>query len=105
MPGKDNTVADTMSRNAYPATSSREDVSFHGSAKAEAGVKKLIEKEIAEGNMLGMIRLGRTSTVGSLEKGYQRSVTQGQFLIMDPQDLARPVAYHIPVTTTSGAGE
>ena len=59
MPGKDNTVADAMSRYAYPASSSREDVSFHGSAKAEAEVKKLIEREIAEGNMLGMIRLGK----------------------------------------------
>ncbi len=68
-------------------------------------MKKLIEREIAEGNLLGMIRLRRTNTVGSLEKGYQRSITQGQFVIMDPQDLARPVAYHIPVITRSGAGE
>jgi hypothetical protein len=72
MPGKDNTVADAMSRYAYPASYSREDVSFHGSTKAETEVKKLIEKEIAEGNMLGMIRLGRTNTVGSLDKGYHR---------------------------------
>jgi hypothetical protein len=48
MPGKDNTVEDAMSRYAYPASSSREDVSFHGSAKAEAEVKKLIEREIAK---------------------------------------------------------
>jgi hypothetical protein len=46
MPGKDNTVADAMSRYAYPASSSREDVSFHGSAQAESEVKKLIEREI-----------------------------------------------------------
>ncbi len=82
MPGKDNTVADAMSRYAYPASSSREDVSFHGSAKADAEVKKLIEKEVAEGNMVGMIRLGRTSTVGTLEKGYQSSITQGQFFLI-----------------------
>ncbi len=85
--------------------SSRDDVSFHGSAKADAKVRKLIEKEVAEGNMLGMIRLGRTNTVGTLEKGYQRSVTRGRFIILDPQDLARPVAYHVPVITRSWAGE
>jgi hypothetical protein len=105
MPGKDNTVADAMSKYAYPASSSREDVSFHGSSQAEAEVNKLIEREIAEGNMLGMIRLGRTNTVGCVEKGFQRSITQGQFVIMDPKDLARPVVYHIPVITRSGAGE
>jgi hypothetical protein len=54
---------------------------------------------------MGMIRLVRTNTVGILEKGYQRSITQGQFVIMDHQDLARPVAYHIPVIKRSGAGE
>ncbi len=48
MPGKDNTVAEAMSKYAYLASSSREDVSFHGSAKAEAEVKKPFEKEIAE---------------------------------------------------------
>ena len=64
IPGKDNTVADTMSRFAYPASSSREDVSFHRSARADAEVRKLIEQEIAEGNMIGMIRLGRTTTRG-----------------------------------------
>jgi hypothetical protein len=94
-----------MFRYAYRASSSREDVSFNGSAKAEAEVKKLVEREIAEGNILGMIRLGRTSTVGSLEKGYQRSITQGQFVVIDPQDLARPVAYHIQVINRSGVGE
>jgi hypothetical protein len=85
MPGKDNTLADAMSRYAYPAPSSRDDVSFHGSAKAKAELKKLIEREIAEGNMFGMIRLGITNTVGSLEKCYHCSITQGQFIIMDPQ--------------------
>jgi hypothetical protein len=52
-----------------------------------------------------MIRLRKTNTVGSLEKVYQRSITQGQFVIMDPQDLARPLAYHMPVINRSGAGE
>ncbi len=42
MPERDNTVADAISRYAYPASSPREDVSFHVSDKAEAEVKKLI---------------------------------------------------------------
>jgi hypothetical protein len=48
IPGKKNTVADAISRYAYTASSSREDVSFHSSAKAKAEVKKVIEKDIAK---------------------------------------------------------
>ena len=40
VPGRENIVPDAMSRFAYPATSAREDVSFHGSAQACAEVKK-----------------------------------------------------------------
>ena len=39
IPGPDNVVADAMSRYAYPASSAREDVSFHGSAEASEEVK------------------------------------------------------------------
>ena len=38
IPGPENTVADALSRWAYPASSAREDVSFHGSAYAKAEV-------------------------------------------------------------------
>ena len=48
IPGKDNIVADAMSRFAYPATSAREDVSFHGSAKSKEEVTKMIEQERRE---------------------------------------------------------
>jgi hypothetical protein len=40
IPGSTNNLADAMSRYAYPASSAREDVSFHGSAQACAEVKK-----------------------------------------------------------------
>jgi hypothetical protein len=40
VPGPDNFIADALSRWAYPATSAREDVSFHGSAQACGEVKK-----------------------------------------------------------------
>ena len=58
--GKDNFVADALSRFAYLASSNREDVSFHGSATAHAEVTKLLEEEAAESRMMQFIRLGRT---------------------------------------------
>ena len=45
VPGPQNEVADAMSRYAYPASSAREDIGFHGSAKARQEVKDLIEEE------------------------------------------------------------
>jgi hypothetical protein len=59
MPGKDNIVADAMSRYAYPASSAREDVSFHGSATAREEMKKIIEKEIREGRMVALLQMGK----------------------------------------------
>jgi hypothetical protein len=47
VPGPDNVVADAMSRWAYPASSARHDVSFHGSAEASEEVKKMVEEELA----------------------------------------------------------
>lgn len=46
--GKDNTVAEAMSRWAYPASSNREDVSIHGSAIADHEVSEMVEKERQE---------------------------------------------------------
>ena len=48
IPGKENVVADAMSRWAYPATSAREDVSFHGSWQAKEDVRKMLQKEKQE---------------------------------------------------------
>ena len=58
MPGKDNVVADALSRFAYPASSAREDVSFHGSSQACEEIQKIIEKELLEGRMVGHLILG-----------------------------------------------
>jgi len=55
--GEDNVVADAMSRYAYPASSAKEDVSFHGSAANREAVKELIAKEVAEGRMVGVVCL------------------------------------------------
>ncbi len=35
LPGAENVVADAMSRWAYPATSARQDISWHGSKRAK----------------------------------------------------------------------
>ena len=58
VPGPDNVVPDALSRWAYPASSSREDVSFHGSLEAKEEVKRMLEKELAERKVVGMVRLG-----------------------------------------------
>ena len=55
MPGKDNVVADALSRFAYPACKAFQDTSFHGSEEARLEMKKIIEEELAEGRTVGMI--------------------------------------------------
>lgn len=48
LPGKDNVVADALSRWAYPASQAYKDVSKHGSAEDQDIVKELIALEKAE---------------------------------------------------------
>ena len=50
--GKGNTVADAMSRWAYPASNNREDVSIHGSAIADEEVRKMLIQEKLELQMV-----------------------------------------------------
>ena len=60
--GKDNVVADALSRWAYPASSAREDVSFHGSVKAKEEVREMLRLEKEEDATLlppGVIPAGR----------------------------------------------
>ena len=45
VPGKDNTVADCLSRWAYPASKGMTDVSAHGDEAETAGAKRIIEME------------------------------------------------------------
>ena len=58
IPGPENIVPDALSRWAYPATSSREDVSMHGSLEAKEEVRKMLEREIAEAKSVAVIRVG-----------------------------------------------
>ena len=57
IPGKENEMADAMSRYAYPASSAKDDVSFHGSAENREQVKKMLEQELREGREVGLVRL------------------------------------------------
>ena len=48
LPGQENVVADAMSRWAYPATSERQDVSWHGTKGAKDDVQKQLAQEFRE---------------------------------------------------------
>ena len=51
VPGKDNIVADALSRWAYPASKAFADVSIHGSAQDDTDMQALIKQEW-EGNVV-----------------------------------------------------
>ena len=55
IPGKDNVVADALSRYAYPACQAFQDTSFHGSEAARQEMKQIIAQELAESRMVGVI--------------------------------------------------
>jgi hypothetical protein len=61
VPGKENVIADAMSRFAYPATSAREDVSFHGSSLSKEEVRRMLIREKEEEKEVAIIQLGRRS--------------------------------------------
>ena len=48
IPGRENIIADAMSRFAYPASSAREYVSFHGSLKAKEEILAMAKREEEE---------------------------------------------------------
>ena len=57
VPGKDNVVADALSRWAYPASQSFNDVSWHGSKEDDAEMDKIIEQEKQEERACLMVRM------------------------------------------------
>ena len=63
LPGPENVVADAMSRFAYPASSAREDISFHGSAESNAEVKEMERREREEAEMLEAMKESRVYEV------------------------------------------
>ena len=57
VPGKDNVVADAMSRWAYPASLAFADVSWHGSEEDEKQMKELIRQELKEEHTCRVVQL------------------------------------------------
>ena len=57
IPGPENLIPDALSRWAYPASSSREDVSFHGSVEAKEEVRRMAQEELDQARVVGVIRL------------------------------------------------
>ena len=55
VPGKGHTVADAMSRWAYPASMALQDCSIHGSREGAEEMRKVIEEEVREGRMVGLL--------------------------------------------------
>ena len=87
IPGPENVIPDAMSRWAYPASSAREDVSFHGSLEAREEVKQMLREELVRAKLVGMVRL--------------KSPTQARFLVgggLYPADL---VPVKVQVVTRS----
>ena len=55
VPGKDNVVADAMSRWAYPASAALHDCSWHGSAQDWAEMQAILQEKLEAGKMVGLI--------------------------------------------------
>ena len=55
VPGKDNVVADAMSRFAYPASRAFQDTSSHGDEESRLEVKQIIAEELKAGRVVGLI--------------------------------------------------
>ena len=91
IPGKDNIVADALSRWAYPASKAFADVSIHGSERDDEDMKMLIEEERREERQCSVIQ------VGDLLSLRERLVAQGVITGSDDDDP--------PPLLPSGEGE
>jgi hypothetical protein len=74
LPGKENVVADALSRFAYPASKAFQDASFHGSAEAREEMRAIIEEELREGRTVGLLTLSTVGVISVVVAGtVQRS--------------------------------
>ena len=78
LPGTENTVADAMSRWAYPASSSRQDVSWHGSNEANVHVDEQLPQQYWESREIFMVRA--TLTVAHYQIQVRPKNTGGHFV-------------------------
>ncbi len=77
VPGKENVVADAMSRFAYPTCKAFQDVSVHGSAEARDDVKRIIAEELAETRTVGMIIRNGEAGLGATTSCWFAGRSQG----------------------------
>ena len=56
LPGSENLVADAMSRFAYPASSAKQDVSWHGSSEAKKEMEEIRAQEFLESRGIALVR-------------------------------------------------
>ena len=95
VPGKDNTVADCLSRWAYPAGKPWMDISSHGDAEETGGAKRIIEMEKAmeqEGVKCFVVMANRTDLAKFRGARVQaiREETLEQWMVA-PVELVRSV--------------
>ena len=88
IPGKDNTIADILSRWAYPASQALRDVSKHGSALDDAEMKELIAQEKLEEMECMVIKLREP-------KGIQGVVTRSGKNTAQPSESATQAPRHV----------
>ena len=88
IPGKDNTIADILSRWAYPASQAFRDVSKHGSALDDAEMKELIAQEKLEEMECMVIKLREP-------KGIQGVVTRSGKNTAQPSESATQAPRHV----------
>ena len=77
VPGKDNTVADCMSRRAYPASKGTADVSAHGDEKATKEAKRIMERLMEEeGVKCFVVMASETATADPADRAVMRDMAE-----------------------------
>ena len=76
VPGKDNTVADCLSRWAYPARKAWMDISMHGDAEETAEAKRIIEAErlLEEGEAICFVVMGSLAELAQVQDAKVQAV-------------------------------
>ena len=111
IPGKDNVVADALSRFAYPASKAFQDTSFHGSEAARQEMKAIIEEELAEGRTVGLISPAPTDgskiilfVAGTLSKRLRGKIPEWQIYHVATSSCLNPNAKPFIPTSNMSQG-
>ena len=82
MPGKNNTVANVLSRFAYPASEAYRDISKHGSAQDEEEMEGLIFRERMEERVCMYISAREGGGVEQVPRWFRGEVGVSQTLLI-----------------------